>query len=191
MKSRGAAGVYGQVAAITARAMNGDIGFEAALRDRVALLKGLAVSVLDTVFETQISLMPGAQTLLATMKAHGSYTALVSGGFTHFTDRVAAALGFDESRANTLLHENGVLTGDVATPILGQDAKVTALEQITSARGVSCDDVIAVGDGANDIPMLTRAGIGVVAHAKPKVQAQVNTVIKPRRLNRPAVSARV
>ena len=166
------AGVGDQVAAITARAMNGELDFEGALTERVALLEGLAESVIAQVLDTRITLMPGGPALLATMKAHGAYAVLVSGGFTAFTGRVAARLGFDENRANTLLIENGALTGAVAHPILGRDAKVAALEEITAQRGLSHADVLAVGDGANDLGMLSRAGLGVALHAKPSVQAQ-------------------
>ncbi len=167
------AGVGAYVASITARAMNGELDFEAALRERVGLLKDLPESVIASVIRDRITLMPGGETLLKTMKAHGAYTALVSGGFTAFTSAIAARLGFDENRANTLLVADGRLTGAVADPILGKEAKVTALEEITAKLGIGADQVIAVGDGANDLPMLHRAGAGVALHAKPKVQAEV------------------
>jgi phosphoserine phosphatase len=167
------AGVGNQVKDITARAMNGELDFEGALIERVGLLKELPASVINEVLADRISLMPGGATLLATMKAHGAYAALVSGGFTAFTAQVAAALGFDENRANILLSENAVLTGDVARPILGREAKVQALEEITKQLGIPEDAVMAVGDGANDLGMLQRAGAGVALHAKPSVQAQV------------------
>ena len=122
--------------------------------------------------ETRITLMPGGKTLLDTMHAHGARRVLVSGGFTAFTSRVSALLGFDENRANTLLIENGKLTGDVGRPILGRAAKVQALEEISARLGIAESDVIAVGDGANDLGMLGRAGMGVALHAKPSVQAQ-------------------
>ena len=166
------AGVGAYVAGITARAMNGELDFEAALRERVGLLKGLPETVIATVIRDRITLMPGGEALLRTMKAHGAYTALVSGGFTAFTSAIAARLGFDENRANTLLVAEGKLTGEVATPILGKEAKVTALEEITAKLGIGADQVIAVGDGANDLPMLHRAGTGVALHAKPKVQEE-------------------
>ena len=166
------AGVGAHVKEITARAMNGELDFEGALIERVALLKGLPESVIDKVVETRISLMPGGKTLLATMHAAGGHCVLVSGGFTAFTARVSALLGFDENRANTLLIEGGELTGEVGRPILGREAKVQALEEITARRDLSTCDVIAVGDGANDLGMLTRAGLGVALHAKPSVQAQ-------------------
>ena len=166
------AGVGAQVKDITARAMNGELDFEGALTERVGLLKGLPETVIGDVLKTRITLMPGGGVLLATMKANGAYAALVSGGFTAFTQRVAATLGFDENRANTLLTDKGTLTGDVARPILGREAKVTALEEITDRLGLTEADVMAVGDGANDLGMLQRAGAGVALHAKPSVQAQ-------------------
>ncbi len=166
------AGVGDHVAGITARAMNGELDFEAALAERVGLLKDLPVSVIDTVLATRITLMPGGATLVATMKTQGAYAALVSGGFTAFTARVAADLGFDENRANTLLEGGGKLTGTVALPILGRDAKVAALQEITARLGIGVEDVIAVGDGANDLGMLHLAGTGVALHAKPSVQAE-------------------
>ena len=166
------AGVGDRVKDITARAMNGELDFEGALDERVALLAGLDEGVIQQVLDTRITLMPGGKALLATMKANGAYAALVSGGFTAFTAKVAATLGFDENRANTLLTENGKLTGKVARPILGRAAKVEALEQITARLGITEADVIAVGDGANDLGMLGRAGAGVALHAKPSVQAE-------------------
>lgn len=166
------AGVGARVAAITARAMNGELDFESALDERVGLLKGLPVSVIDRVLTERITLMPGGPVLLATMKANGGHAALVSGGFTAFTARIAAMLGFDEHRANTLLAEDGVLTGAVARPILGKQAKVDALDQITARLGITPADVMAVGDGANDLGMLHKAGAGVALHAKPSVAAQ-------------------
>ncbi len=166
------AGVGDHIKAVTARAMRGEIDFEGALKERVALLKGMDEFVIAKVLLERISLMPGGPTLLATMKAQGAYTALVSGGFTAFTTHVAAALGFHENRANTLLIKDKKLTGEVAMPILGQDAKVESLMQICSVHGLTPQDVLAVGDGANDIPMLQAAGMGVALHAKPKVQEQ-------------------
>jgi phosphoserine phosphatase len=167
-----AAGVGDRVKEITARAMNGELDFESALRERVGLLRDLDEAVIGEVLEGRISLMPGGPALLATMKAHGAHAALVSGGFTAFTGRVAALLGFDENRANTLEVAGGRLTGRVVPPILGQQAKVDALEEITARLGLSEADVLAVGDGANDLGMLKRAGLGVALHAKPAVAAQ-------------------
>ncbi|GAA6175900.1 phosphoserine phosphatase SerB [Sulfitobacter pacificus] len=166
------AGVGERVKDITARAMNGELDFDGALRERVGLMKGLDASVIDKVLAERISIMPGGKELLTTMKANGGHAALVSGGFTAFTAKVAAELGFDENRANTLLIENGVLTGEVGMPILGRQAKVDALEEITARLGLTDGDVIAVGDGANDLGMLTRAGLGVALHAKPSVAAR-------------------
>jgi phosphoserine phosphatase len=166
------AGVGARVKDITARAMNGELDFEAALRARVGLLKGLPEAVISQVLQTRITDMPGGAVLLATMKANGAYAALVSGGFTAFTAAVAVRLGFDENRANRLLVENSFLTGEVGMPILGQQAKVDALDQITARLGLRDADVLAVGDGANDLAMLGRAGLGVALHAKPSVAAQ-------------------
>ena len=166
------AGFGAQVAAITARAMKGEVEFEAALRERVTLLAGLPEAVIAGVIRDRITLTPGGGVLVATMRANGGYAALVSGGFTAFTGPVASKLGFDEHRANTLLTESGRLTGRVAEPILGRAAKVEALDQITARLGLSPADVLAVGDGANDLGMLVRAGAGVALHAKPVVAAQ-------------------
>ena len=170
-------GLKDKVAAITARAMNGEIAFEPALRERVALLKGLPISVVDEVIAKRITLTPGGMELIATMKAKGYYTALVSGGFTVFTSRIAATLGFDENRANILLEENGYLTGFVAEPILGKQAKVDALEDICRKLGISPEEAMAVGDGANDLGMLHLAGSGVALHAKPAVAAEAKIQI--------------
>ncbi|MDQ2090985.1 phosphoserine phosphatase SerB [Marimonas arenosa] len=166
------AGVGDYVRDITARAMNGELDFEGALTERVGLLKGLDAGVIDEVLRTRIELMPGGRALVATMRANGAYTALVSGGFTAFTARVAAELGFDENRANTLLIEDGKLTGDVARPILGREAKVQALKEITAKLGIAEAEAMAVGDGANDLGMLGLAGAGVALHAKPSVAAE-------------------
>lgn len=168
------AGVGAHVAGITARAMNGELDFEDALRERVDLLAGLPEAVIANVIRDRITLMPGGAVLLATMKANGAYAALVSGGFTAFTAQIAVILGFDENRANTLLVEGGKLTGKVADPILGKAAKVQALEEISARLGISPEQAIAVGDGANDLGMLGLAGAGVALHAKPSVQAQCN-----------------
>ncbi len=166
------AGFGERVAAITARAMNGELDFEAALIERVGLLKGLELLVIDRVLDQRITMAPGGASLVATMKANGGHAALVSGGFTAFTEAVARQLGFDEDRANTLLHSDGKLTGDVARPILGRDAKVAALAEICQRLGISPDQAMAVGDGANDLGMLQAAGAGVALHAKPVVAEQ-------------------
>ena len=153
-------------------AMNGELDFEGALTERVGLLKGLPETVIAKVLDERITLMPGGPALLATMRANGAYAALVSGGFTAFTQVIAAKLGFDENRANTLLAEGGMLTGEVARPILGRAAKVQALEEISARLGLRKDEVMAVGDGANDLGMLGLAGAGVALHAKPVVAAE-------------------
>ena len=166
------AGVGERVAAITARAMNGELDFEEALRERVGLLAGLPVTVIDKVLAERITLMPGGPELVATMRASGAYTALVSGGFTSFTGPIADRLGFHENRANTLLETDGALTGQPGDPILGREAKVIALKEIADRLGITPADAIAVGDGANDLGMLQLAGTGVALHAKPSVQAE-------------------
>lgn len=171
------AGVGAEVSAITARAMNGELDFEGALNARVALLRGLPEATIGRVLATRIALMPGANALIATMKVNGAHTLLVSGGFTAFAAPIARELGMDAYRANTLLAEDGVLTGAVAEPILGREAKVAALEQTAARLGITPADAIAVGDGANDLGMLNLAGLGVALHAKPVVQAQAKVRI--------------
>jgi len=164
------AGLKAHVAAITERAMRGDIAFEPALRERVALLEGLSVSVVEEVMRERIRLTPGARRLVATMRAHGTHTCLVSGGFTLFTDRVAAMIGFDEVRANTLTIVDGhKLGGAVAEPIFGRDGKRAALIELRQEFGFGKEETMAVGDGANDLDMIAEAGLGVAYHAKPKV----------------------
>ena len=166
------AGVGERVKEITARAMNGELDFEGALTERVGLLRGLPESVITQVIEERITFMPGGHDLLRTMKANGAYCALVSGGFTAFTGFVAETLGFDENRANILMIEDGKLTGVPSRPILGREAKVQALIEISERLGLAHDAVMAVGDGANDLGMLNLAGAGVALHAKPSVAAQ-------------------
>lgn len=163
-------GVGERVADITARAMNGELDFESAIDERVALLAGQPESIVDHVLNSRIQLMPGGATLLATMKANGAYAALVSGGFTAFTARVAAMLGFDENRANTLEVDSGKLTGRVVRPILGQEAKLDALNEISARLDLDMANVMAVGDGMNDLLMLQRSGVGVALHGKPALQ---------------------
>ncbi|MBA8839430.1 phosphoserine phosphatase SerB [Ochrobactrum sp. RH2CCR150] len=171
------AGLREHVAAITARAMNGEIAFEPALRERVALLKGLPLQVIDKVIATRITLTPGGPELVRTMRKHGAYTALVSGGFTSFTHRIAEMIGFNEDRANLLLDDGAKLTGVVAEPILGREAKVERLEEIADRLGLTPEDAIAVGDGANDLGMIQLAGTGVALHAKPAVAAEAKVRI--------------
>ena len=166
------AGIGEKVAAITARAMNGELDFEAALTERVALLRGLPEAVVGQVLRERITFTPGGRELVATMKANGGHAALVSGGFTAFTGAVAEALGFDEHRANRLLASCGKLTGEVARPILGREAKVAALREIAGRLGIGTEAAMAVGDGANDLGMLGLAGAGVALHAKPVVAAE-------------------
>jgi phosphoserine phosphatase len=164
------AGVGDRIAEITRKAMRGELDFEAALRERVGLLKNLDAGVIDQLLRERITFMEGGKTLLATMKAYKAYTALISGGFTAFTARVAEELGFHEHHANTLIIEDGKLTGHVGRPILGQQAKVDGLRRLAKLHGIEPSDSIAVGDGANDLAMLSDAGMGVALHAKPHVQ---------------------
>jgi len=172
-----AAGIGDQVKEITARAMNGELNFDDSLIERVGLLKGLDQAVIAQVLDQRITLTPGGSALLATMTAQGAYAALVSGGFTAFTAHVAGVLGFDENRANTLVIADGKLTGTVARPILGRDAKVQALNEISGRLGLDPSQVMAVGDGANDLGMLGLAGTGVALHAKPAVAAECDVRI--------------
>ena len=165
------AGVGDRVAAITERAMRGEVAFAPALRERVALLAGLPESVIGEVLKERITLNRGARTLVQTMRANGAYVAIVSGGFRQFTGAIRERLGADEDRANVLMIEGGKLTGQVIEPILGQDAKLDALKAIAAAMGLTLDETLAVGDGANDLPMLQAAGLGVAYRAKPKVAA--------------------
>lgn len=164
------AGLKDRIAAITARAMNGELDFKAALRERVAMLRGLPVDALERTWE-RVRLTAGARELVATMRAHGAYTALVSGGFTFFTRRVAALCGFDLHRSNTLLDNGATLTGFVAEPILDRDTKLATLAELAKHHGLTLDATLAVGDGANDLDMLRAAGLGVAFRAKPIVAA--------------------
>ncbi len=171
------AGIGAEIAAITRRAMNGELDFKAALRERVARLKGLQLDALEQAWG-QVRLTPGAKELVATMRAKGALTALVSGGFTFFTSRVAAALGFDVHRSNVLLDDGAALTGQVADPILDHDSKLAALHELALRRGVRLQATLAVGDGANDLDMLRAAGLGVAFHAKPIVAREVQARVE-------------
>ena len=166
-----------RVAAITERAMRGEVAFAPALRERVALLAGLPETVIHDVLKDRITLNRGARTLVQTMRANGAYVAIVSGGFRQFTGAIRERIGADEDRANMLMIEGGKLTGKVIEPILGQDAKLAALEEIAAAMGLALDDTLAVGDGANDLPMLQAAGLGIAYRAKPKVAAEADARI--------------
>lgn len=160
-------GIKEKVSHITEAAMRGEIDFKGALRERVALLKGLKVADLGKVFDERVNLTPGATTLVKTMNANGAKTVLVSGGFTYFTGRVSEITGFQVNRANVLLHENGELTGEVGDPIVDSDTKINTLREFQQNLDLEQHEIIAVGDGANDIPMLVGAGIGVGYHAFP------------------------
>ncbi|MEL7542532.1 MAG: phosphoserine phosphatase SerB [Pseudomonadota bacterium] len=169
-------GIGDAVKTITARAMNGELDFEDALRERVVMLEGVSVAALDALYEDRVTLMPGAPELVATMAAQGATTALVSGGFTYFTARVAERLGFDTHRANTLAIEADKLTGHVVPPILGRAAKLEALNALCAEHGLTGRDAVCVGDGANDLDMINAAnaqgGMGIAFHAKPVVAAE-------------------
>ena len=164
-------GLKQHIADITARAMNGEIDFKGAVRERVALLKGLKESVIDEVWQ-RATLMPGAKALVATMRANGATCVLVSGGFRCFTERVRTWVGFDDDRGNVLEVVDGTMTGAVVEPILDKDSKLEALLAYAGERHVPTSETMAVGDGANDLPMLLAAGLGVAYHAKPTVAAQ-------------------
>ena len=170
-------GLKAHVAGITERAMRGEIAFEPALRERVALLKGLAVGVIDEVLKTRITPTPGGRELVMTMRAHGAYTCLISGGFTLFTKAVAARIGFQENRANELKVEDGKLSGEVTEPILGRAAKLATLIELREAFDLDNLDTLVVGDGANDLGMIEAAGLGVAYHAKPAVAAAAHVRI--------------
>ncbi len=171
-----AAGIGEQIAAITRRSMNGEIDFREALRERVAMLKGLPLAALEATW-ARTELTPGAKTLVATMRHHGALTALVSGGFTYFSSRVATLCGFDHHRANTLLDDGTALTGAVGEPILGSDTKLAVLHELAALRGVRLAATLAIGDGANDLPMLHAAGLGIAFRPRPIVAAAVQNRI--------------
>jgi len=164
-------GKKADVAAVTERAMRGEIAFEPALRARVALLRGLPAGTVDEVIEQRIRITPGARTLIATMRAHGAYTCLVSGGFTVFTDRIREMIGFDEARGNRLDVEGTRFAGTVAEPIFGRDGKRASLIELRTRLKLSAGATMAIGDGANDLDMISEAGLGVAYHAKPAVAA--------------------
>jgi len=172
------AGLKAEVSAITERAMRGELDFAGALTQRVAMLKGLKRGALEACHAERVRLNPGARELVATMKAHGARSVLVSGGFRYFTSRVAKMAGFDADRANTLIDDGTALTGTVGLPILGREAKLAALLEETAALGLTVDDAVALGDGANDLDMIKAAGLGIAYHAKPIVAAQTTARIE-------------
>ena len=172
------AGLKAEVSAITERAMRGELDFGGALTQRVAMLKGLDLGALEACHNERVRLNPGARELVATMKAHGARSVLVSGGFRYFTSRVAKMAGFDADRANTLIDDGKALTGAVGMPILGREAKLTALKEETAALGATIDDSVALGDGANDLDMIRAAGLGIAYKAKPIVAAETRARIQ-------------
>jgi phosphoserine phosphatase len=171
------AGVKAEIAAITERAMRGELEFEPALRERVAKLKGLAVEALQKTYDERVRLNPGARTLVRTMAANGARCVLVSGGFTFFTSRITEAAGFHTNRANLLLDDGAALTGQVQEPILGRAAKLSALREEAQALGIGAGETLAIGDGANDLDMIKAAGLGIAYHAKPLVAAEADARI--------------
>lgn len=171
------AGLKAEISAITERAMRGELQFEGALRERVGMLKGLAIGALQQAYDERVRLNPGARTLVRTMAVNGARCALVSGGFTFFTSRVAEAAGFHLNRANTLIAEGDKLTGQVGDPILGKEAKLAALQQQAAELGVPLSATLAVGDGANDLAMIEASGLGVAYRAKPIVAAQAHAKV--------------
>nr|WP_324358365.1 phosphoserine phosphatase SerB [Phenylobacterium sp.] len=171
------AGLKAEISAITERAMRGELAFEGALRERVAMLKGLPISALEETYDERVRLNPGARTLVRTMAANGAHCVLVSGGFNFFTVRVAAEAGFHADRANWLKSEKGELTGEVGEPILGREAKLAALQEEAAAHDLALSQTLAIGDGANDLAMIEAAGLGVAYRAKPIVAAQAHARI--------------
>jgi len=171
------AGLKAEISAITERAMRGELAFEGALRERVGMLKGLATTALQQAYDERVRLNPGARTLVRTMAGNGARCALVSGGFTFFTSRVAEAAGFHLNRANTLIEADGALTGQVGDPILGKEAKLAALQEEAAALGIPLSATLAVGDGANDLAMIEASGLGVAYRAKPIVAAQAHAKV--------------
>lgn len=171
------AGLKEQVSAITERAMAGELDFDSALTERVGMLAGLDLSALQQAYDERISLNPGARTLVATMKAHGAKTVLVSGGFTFFTKRVAEDAGFEDHRGNTLIDDGAKLTGEVGRPILGREAKLVAMDEFAAGQGLGRADVLAMGDGANDLAMIKASGLGIAYRAKPIVASEAHAAI--------------
>lgn len=171
------AGLKAEISAITERAMRGELNFESALTERVGMLKGLGLDKLQACFDERITLTPGAKTFVETMKANGAYCLLVSGGFTYFTDKVGAAAGFHADQGNTLIDDGETLTGAVGMPILGREAKQTALETALAEHGLVASDAVAIGDGANDLAMITAAGLGIAFEAKPIVASEADCAI--------------
>lgn len=171
------AGLKDKVSAITEAAMRGELDFNAALTERVGLLKGMKTDVLEQCYRERINLMPGAMSLVKTMNANGALTALVSGGFTFFTSRIAERLGFAYNRANLLLEADGALTGSVQLPICNSSTKLESLIELRDQHKLEVHEVLAVGDGANDIPMIEAAGLGIAYHAKPKARAAADVSI--------------
>ncbi|WP_370170382.1 MULTISPECIES: phosphoserine phosphatase SerB [Hyphomonas] len=171
------AGLKAEVSAITERAMRGELDFEGALTTRVAMLKGLDLKALQDAYDARITLNTGAKTLVETMKANGAVTVLVSGGFTFFTGRVAEEAGFVAHRGNTLIDDGAALIGEVGLPILGREAKLSALDEVSAENGLGRADAIALGDGANDLAMIKAAGLGIAYKAKPIVAAEAHAAI--------------
>lgn len=171
-------GLKEKVSAITARAMNGELNFESALTERVSLLKDLRISEMQRVLDERIHLMPGAHTLVQTLRARGVHCVLVSGGFTFFTSAIRKRTGFHEDEANILLTSGEVLSGEVQTPILGKEAKKASLLRHAARLGIGMEHAIAIGDGANDLPMLQTAGLGIAYHAKPSVEAHASCIVR-------------
>ncbi len=172
------AGIKPEIAAITERAMRGELAFEPALIERVAKLKGLPLAALQRCFDDRVHLNPGAETFVRTMRAHGARCVLVSGGFSFFTARVAKWAGFDANRANTLLDDGATLTGEVAKPILGRATKLETLHSEAQKLGIGLDQTLAIGDGANDLGMIKAAGLGIAYRAKPIVAAEAHAKIE-------------
>lgn len=170
-------GLRERISDITARAMRGELDFEQAITERVSLLAGLDQKALDEVYDHRVTLMPGAETLVRTMRKHGAHCALVSGGFTFFSEKICRRLGFDDHQANRLEIESGRLTGRIQQPILGRQAKLAALERLKKQLGLARPLTMAVGDGANDLDMIKSAGLGVAFRAKPVVAAEADASI--------------